>query len=153
MANTYTQLHIHIVFAVKYRACLIDKKWRDELYKYITGIIQKKEHKVIAINGMPDHIHIFIGMRPTSSLSDLVKDIKAYSSKWINEKGLVKGKFRWQSGFGAFSYSKSHLSKVALYIENQERHHEKKSMIDEYKDFLGKFEVDYNESYIFQEPV
>jgi len=153
MANTYTQLYIQIVFAVKYRACLIDRTWKIELYKYITGIIQRQQHKVIAINGMPDHIHIFIGMRPTSSLSDLVQDIKANSSKWINEKKLAKGKFKWQSGFGAFSYSKSHISKVALYIENQERHHEKKSMIDEYKDFLVKFEVDYNEVYIFQEPV
>jgi putative transposase len=153
MANTYTQLHIQIIFAVKYRACLIDKKWKNELYKYITGIIQRQQHKVIAINGMPDHLHILIGIRPTSSLSDLVQDIKANSSKWINEKAFVKGKFKWQSGFGAFSYSKSHISKVARYIENQESHHSKKSMIDEYKEFLAKFDVNYNDGYIFQEPV
>lgn len=151
MANTYTQLHIHIIFAVKYREGVIQQSWREELYKYIAGIIQAHNHKLIAINGMPDHIHILIGMRPTQSLSELLQDIKGSSSKWINEKKFVRGKFEWQEGYGAFSYGKSQLKTVIEYIENQEEHHKKRTFREEYIAFLEKFEVDYDEKYIFKE--
>ncbi|MBC7488007.1 MAG: IS200/IS605 family transposase [Cytophagaceae bacterium] len=153
MSDTYTQIHIQVVFAVKYRQCLIEKEWKSDLYDYITAIIHNNNHKVIAINGMPDHIHIFFGMRPAQSLSNLMQDIKASSSKWINEKQLTKRRFRWQAGYGAFSYSKSQLSKVAAYVDNQEEHHKEKSMLVEYREFLQKFEIDYNEAYIFHDPM
>ncbi len=123
MANTYTQIHIQVVFAVQNRESLIKDLWKDDLYKYITGIIQNNNHKVLQINGVADHIHILFGMRPTQSLSDLMKQVKQDSSKWINKQGLVNGKFSWQSGFGAFSYSKSEVPKIIRYIKNQEEHH------------------------------
>ena len=125
MANTYTQIHIQVVFAVQNRESLIKELWKDDLYKYITGIIQNNNHKVLQINGVADHIHILFGMRPTQSLSDLMKQVKQDSSKWINKQGLVNGKFSWQSGFGAFSYSKSEVPKIIRYIKNQEEHHRK----------------------------
>lgn len=150
MANTYTQIHIQAVFAIQNRACVIRKSWKDELYKYITGVIQNHGHKVLAINGMPDHIHILFGMRPTQSLSELMQDIKGDSSKWINEKGFVKGKFSWQGGYGAFSYSKSHVDNVIAYIRNQEEHHKRKTFMEEYYDFLEKFGVDFDERYVFK---
>ncbi len=150
MANTYTQIHIQSIFAVKNRSSLIQTEWKDELYKYITGIIQKHEHKLLAINGMPDHLHVFFGMRPAQSLSDLMQDIKGSSSKWINERGFVRGRFEWQAGYGAFSYSKSQVPNVISYIENQEIHHQKKTFLKEYVEFLKKFEVDYDERYLFQ---
>jgi len=150
MANTYTQIHIQAVFVVQNRDCVIHKSWKNELYKYITGIIQNHNHKVLAINGMPDHVHVLFGMRPTQSLSDLMQDIKGDSSKWINEKGYVKGKFSWQAGYGAFSYSKSHVENVIAYIQNQEIHHKKKTFMEEYIEFLEKFEVDYDERYVFK---
>lgn len=150
MANTYTQIHIQAVFCVQNRDCIINRLWKDELYKYITGIIQNNGHKVLEINGMPDHIHAFFGMRPTQSLSDLLQDIKGDSSKWINHRRFVKGHFSWQEGYGAFSYSKSHVESVIDYIKNQEIHHQKKTFIEEYQDFLEKFEVDYDERYIFR---
>jgi len=152
MANTYTQIHLQFVFAVKYRTCLISSSWKNELYKYITAIIQNNGHKLICINGIPDHIHILVGMKPTQSVSELLKDIKASSSKWINEKRLVKGKFEWQEGYGAFAYSKSYVNTVISYIQNQEEHHKKRSFREEYIDFLKKFEVDYDERYIFKDP-
>jgi len=150
MAKTYTQIHIHTIFAVKKRACLIQKEWKDELYKYITGIIQAQDHKLLAINGMPDHLHIFFGMRPVQSLSHLIEDIKGSSSKWINERNFNKDKFEWQEGYGAFSYSKSQVSKVIFYVQNQEVHHHKITFSEEYKKFLKKFEVDYDERYVFK---
>ncbi|MBA2330794.1 MAG: IS200/IS605 family transposase [Flavisolibacter sp.] len=150
MVNTYTQIHIQSIFAVKKRSSLIQTEWKDELYKYITGIIQKHEHKLLAINGMPDHLHVFFGMRPAQSLSDLMQDIKGSSSKWINERGFVRGRFEWQAGYGAFSYSKSQVPNVISYIENQEIHHQKKTFLKEYVEFLKKFEVDYDERYLFQ---
>jgi putative transposase len=153
MANTYTQIHLQFVFAVKYRAAVIDKSWKDELYKYITGIVQNNKHKMLCINGVADHIHIFIGMKPTQSISDLLQDIKGSSSKWINEKGFIKGKFEWQEGYGAFSYSMSHIQNVIRYIENQEEHHRKKSFLEEYIAFLDEFEIEYNERFIFHEPI
>jgi len=150
MANTYTQIHIHAVFTVQNRQSLIANEWKIELYKYITGVIQNRHHKLIAINGMPDHIHILIGMRPNQSLSDLMQDVKGSSSKWINEKRFVKGKFSWQEGYGAFSYSKSELNQVVDYISRQEEHHKQKTFLDEYKDFLDTFKIDYDEKYLFK---
>ena len=150
MSNTFTQIHIHTVFAVQNRLSLISKSWEDRLYKYITGILQNQNHKLITINGMPDHIHILFGMRPTQSLSNLMQDIKGDSSRWINKNQLVKGKFAWQEGYGAFSYSKSQLSSVANYIENQEEHHKKKTFIEEYKRILDDFNIEYDEKYIFK---
>jgi putative transposase len=150
MSNTYTQIHIHGVFAVQNRKCLVTDDWKDQLYKYITGIIQNNGHKLLIINGMPDHLHIFFGFRPSQSLSDLMQDIKGDSSRWINENRLVRGRFSWQEGYGAFSYSKSHVSRVIRYIQNQEMHHRKRSFIDEYIKMLDDFGVDYNERYIFK---
>lgn len=150
MPNTYTQIYIHTVFSVKNRESLINQRWKDELYKYITGIIQNHDHKLIAINGMPDHLHVFIGLKPDQSISDLMQDIKGGSSKWINEKGFVDGKFEWQSGYGAFSYSDSQVDNVVRYILTQEKHHTKKTFIEEYTDFLEKFKVPYDEKYIFK---
>jgi len=151
MANTYTQIHLHIIFAVKYRESIIRDSWKDELYRYITGIVQSNKHKMIAINGMPDHIHLLIGMRPTQSISELLQDIKGNSSKWINEKKFIKSRFEWQEGYGAFSYGKSQLKNVVTYIENQEEHHRKKTFREEYLDFLKVFEVDFDEKYIFKD--
>lgn len=128
MADTYSQIYIHIVFAVKGRANLISGKWEDELYKYITGIITNDGQKLIAINGMPDHIHILLGLKPTIALSDLVRDIKASSSKFINAQKWIAGKFEWQHGFGAFSYSHSQLTSVINYIQNQEEHIKKEHL-------------------------
>jgi REP element-mobilizing transposase RayT len=153
MANTYTQIHIQFVFAVKYRDGLIHLSFKDELYQYIAGIIKNHNHKLLAINGMPDHIHILVGMRPTQSISDLMQDIKGSSSKWINEKKFLKVKFEWQEGYGAFSYSKSEVKTVVNYIKNQETHHTVKSFNQEYLAFLAEFEVEYDECYIFKEPI
>jgi putative transposase len=152
MPNTYHQIHIQAIFAVKKRTGLIQKEWKDELYKYITGTIQTHDHKLLAINGMPDHLHIFFGIRPTQSLSDLMQDVKGNSSKWINEKKFIREKFEWQGGYGAFSYSKSQASKVISYVQNQETHHRKVFFLDEYKMFLKKFEMDYDDRYIFKMP-
>ncbi|MCI4444002.1 MAG: IS200/IS605 family transposase [Lentimicrobium sp.] len=151
MANTYTQIHVQFVFAVKYRNGLIQPSIKAELYQYISGILKPHNHKLLAINGMPDHIHIFIGMRPTQSISDLMQDIKGNSSKWINEKNFLKIKFEWQEGYGAFSYSKSHVNNVIDYIKNQEEHHKKESFRDEYLKFLKAFEIEYDERYIFKD--
>ena len=150
MSNTYTQIHIQTIFAVQNRSCLIGNKWQEELYKYMTGIIQNHQHKVLAIGGISDHIHIFIGMRPTQSISDLMQDVKGNSSKWINEKGFLQGHFSWQTGYGAFSYSRSHVSKVIDYINNQAEHHHKVTFIEEYISLLKKFEVSYNSEYLFK---
>lgn len=151
MANTYTQIHIQVVFTVQNRDCIIQETWKDELYKYISGIIHNHSHKVLAINGMPDHVHILIGMRPTQSLSDLMQDVKGDSSKWINQKRFTKGKFSWQEGFGAFSYGKSQVNQVIDYIKNQQEHHKKWSFLEEYRTLLEKFEVDFDQRYIFKE--
>jgi REP element-mobilizing transposase RayT len=146
---TFSQVYIQIVFAVKGRKNLITSIWEDELYMYITGVVQNKNQKVLAINGMPDHIHLLIGMRPSCCLSDLVREIKKSSNAFINEKKFVDEKFEWQSGFGAFSYSHSALNNVIAYINNQKTHHKKKSFENEYKDFLTKFKIDYKEEYLF----
>ena len=152
MPNTYTQIHIQAIFAVKRRVALIQPTWENRLYKYITGIIQKNEHKLLAINGMPDHVHVFFGMRPDQSLSDLMQDIKGSSSGWINENKFLKSHFEWQSGYGAFSYSKSEIPNVIAYIRNQKIHHGRVKFLDEYIQFLKDFEIDYDERYIFKEP-
>jgi REP element-mobilizing transposase RayT len=149
MPNTYTQIYIQIVFTVKGRQNLIKSKNREELHKYITGIVTNRGQKLISIFAMPDHVHLFVGIKPTISISDLVRDIKAASSKFINENHWIQGKFRWQEGFGAFSYSKSHIGNVVRYIENQEAHHKKQTFREEYLDFLKKFEVEYDERYLF----
>lgn len=149
MANTYTQIHIQAVFVVQHRNYLIHPEWQDELYKYITGIVQNYDHKLLAINGMPDHIHVFFGMRPTQSIADLLQEIKSSSSQWINEKNLVNGKFSWQKGYGAFSYSKSAVDNVINYIRRQKEHHKKMTFHDEYIKFLKEFEIDYDDRYIF----
>ena len=151
MANTYTQIYIQTVFAVENRTSLIHKEWKEELHKYITAIIQDNSHKLIAINSVPDHVHIFIGMKPDQSVSNLLKNIKESSSRWINKKGVVRGKFRWQSGFGAFSYAHSQINSVVKYIKNQEEHHKKKTFRQEYSEFLKKYDVPYDERYIFKE--
>lgn len=151
MANTFTQLHIQLIFAVQNRTSLIDKFWKDRLYAYMTGIIQNNGHKLLIINGMPDHVHILIGFRTTQALSELVQVVKRDSSKWINENKLARGKFSWQEGFGAFSYSHSHLQNVIEYIKNQEEHHRKLDFLEEYKAFLEKFEIEFDEKYIFKE--
>ena len=151
MANTYTQIHVQFVFAVKFRNGLIHASFKEELYQYISGIIKANNHKLLAINGMPDHLHIFIGMRPTQSISDLLQDIKGSSSKWINEKKFLKVKFEWQEGYGAFSYFKSHVNRVINYIHNQENHHKKESFNEEYLRFLNDLEIDYDERYIFKD--
>jgi putative transposase len=150
MSSTFSQIYIQIVFAVKGREWLIDIKWEEELYKYISGIIKNKDQKLIAINGMPDHIHILIGMKPSCCLSDLVREIKKSSTNFINENKLVKGKFSWQEGFGAFSYSHSSMDAVAKYIMNQKAHHIKRTFKDEYLELLNKFEIEYKPEYTFE---
>jgi len=150
MANTYTQIYIHTVFSVQNRISLIQPQWQEELFKYITGIVQNNGHKMIAINGMPDHLHLFFGMKPNQSLSELIQDIKGDSSKWIHEKGFVKGHFEWQAGFGGFSYSISQIDTVVKYIRNQAKHHKRKTFVEEYLDFLEKFQVPFDERYIFK---
>ncbi|GAB62739.1 transposase [Candidatus Jettenia caeni] len=150
MAGTFSQIYIQVVFTVKGWENLIGKEWKDELHKYIAGIIKGREQKPIIVNGMPDHIHAFVGLRPAMAISDLVRDIKNNSSNFINEKKLVKGKFSWQEGYGAFSYSHSHIQNVYDYILNQEEHHRKKTFREEYIDFLKKFEIEYNEKYLFE---
>ena len=150
MANTYTQLHIQTVFAVQNRNCVIQSAWSSELYKYMTGIVQNHGHKLLAINSMPDHIHILFGMRPSQSLSDLLQDIKGSSSKWINDKGFVRGRFSWQEGYGAFSYSKSQVPRVIQYIKNQQEHHRKKTFAEEYQEFLEEFGIDFDDRYVFK---
>ena len=149
MADTYTQLYIHLIFAVKGRQSIIPKQHKEELHKYITGIIDSKNQKVIQINSMPDHVHILVGITPDIAVSDLVRDIKANSSKFINRKRWVAGKFEWQEGFAAFSYAHSQLNTVARYIRNQETHHARQTFREEYIAFLKRFDVPYNPKYVF----
>ena len=149
MAGTYSQIYLQVVFAVKGRENLISQKWRDELFKYIAGIIKNKEQKPIIVNGMRDHIHLFIGLRPSMAISDLVRDIKNNSSNFINEKRWVMGRFSWQEGYGVFSYSHSQIETVYNYILNQEEHHRKKTFREEYIDFMERYGIEYNEKYLF----
>ena len=150
MSSTFSQIYIQVVFAVKSRQSLINSSWEEELYKYITGIVSNKGQKLIAINGVSDHIHILIGLKPACRLSDLVREIKKSSNSFINEKKFSKYKFEWQEGYGAFSYSHSALDNVIAYINNQKEHHRKKTFKEEYVDFLKKFQVDYKDEYLFK---
>ncbi len=150
MPNTYTQLYIQFVFAVKHRQALINTSWKNELFKYITGIVQNKGSKMLAINGMADHIHVFIGYKPSISIPDLVKDIKLATNDWINKNHLTNQKFAWQEGYGAFSYSRTQIKNVCDYIENQEQHHSKQTFKEEYVSFLKKFEIEYDDKYLFE---
>ena len=149
MANTFTQIYIHIVFAVQGRQNLIPKEHKEELHRYTTGIITNKGQKLLAINAMPDHVHVLVGLRPDKSVSDLIRDIKANSSSFITEKKLVKGKFRWQEGYGAFSYSHSQLTTVINYVRNQEKHHSKRTFKQEYLEMLEKFNIEHDNKYLF----
>ena len=150
MANTFSQIYIHIVFSVKGRENLIKSSFRDELQKYISGIIKNLNQKLYAIYIMPDHVHLFVSINPSFAISDLVREIKANSSKFINEKGWIRGKFNWQDGYGAFSYSKSQANNVINYINNQEKHHKSVSFKEEYIDLLKKFEIQFEEKYLFE---
>ena len=150
MPNTYSQIYIQIVFAVKGRECFIKEPFRGKLQKYMTGIITNKKQKLYSIYCMPDHTHIFVSIKPDISISDLTRDIKANSSSFVKEKKLVNSSFSWQEGFGAFSYSKSQAQTVNNYIINQPGHHSKKTFREEYMEFLNKFEVDYDEKYLFE---
>ena len=149
MANTYTQLYIHCVFEVKYRAEILDADWDQRLRLYISAIVQNNGHKMIAINNMPDHLHFFVGLNPNQSISDMLRLAKGNSSEWINKQGFTKRKFYWQEGYGAFSHSKSQINSVVQYISKQQDHHKKISFLDEYKKMLDNFDVAYDERYIF----
>ena len=148
--STYSQIYIQIVFAVQGRQILIHDNWEARLHKYITGIVQQKGQKVISINGVPDHIHFLIGMKPSCPLSDPVREIKKSSNEFINENKFTRLSFKWQEGFGAFSYGHSHLNQLANYISNQKEHHKKKTFKEEYVEFLKKFNVEYNDQYLFE---
>lgn len=149
--GTFTQIHIHIVFSVRNRQSLISNSWKDELYMYITGIVKQNKHKLLAINGMPDHLHILVGLATTQSISDLIQDIKGSSSKWINLNDKTKERFSWQEGYGAFAISKKAVPNVAAYIGNQEKHHSKTKFIDEFKEMLNENDVDFDERFIFNQ--
>ena len=152
MANTFTQIHLQVIIAVKFRMGLISSDWESRLFDYLIAIIHNHGHKVLAINGMPDHVHILFGFRPNQSLSKLIQLLKASSSKWINEEKLTKYKFAWQEGYGAFSYTKSDVPKVVKYIIQQKEHHRKSSFLEEYRKILDNLEFEYNPVYIFKEP-
>ncbi len=150
MAGTFSQIYIQAVFAVKGRENLLQKQWRDEVFKYMAGIIKGKNQKPIIVNGVADHVHLFIGLKPVMALSDLIREVKNNTTNFINEKKFVKGKFSWQEGYGAFSYSHSQLDTVYQYILNQEEHHRKKTFREEYIDFLQKFKIEHDEKYLFE---
>jgi REP-associated tyrosine transposase len=152
MANTYTQIHIQAVFAVQNRQALIKTEWEEDLYKYITGIVKNNGHKLLQINGMPDHLHLLLGLRPDQSLSDLMKQVKQNSSAWINKNKFANHKFSWQAGYGAFSYAKSDVARVIKYIQEQKSHHEKVTFIEEYTELLEAFDIDFDNQYIFTAP-
>lgn len=150
MPNTYSQIFIQIVFTVQGRHNIIPKRNREELHKYITGIVQKRDHKMLSVFCMPDHVHLLIGLRPSAAIADLVRDIKSASSGFINEQKWIVGKFSWQEGYGAFSYSRNQVDNVIHYIQNQENHHKKETFREEYIRFLKEFEVEYTEKYLFE---
>jgi putative transposase len=150
MANTYSQIYIQTVFAVSNRMSLITPEFKEDLHKYITGIVTNQGQKLISINGMPDHLHILIGLKPSMALADLVRDIKADSSTHINKNRWVRGKFSWQEGYGAFSYGHSQLDTIIRYIQNQEKHHRRRSFKEEYLAWLKKYEIQFEEKYVFE---
>jgi len=147
--GTFTQLYTHLVFAVKYRERLLTEEIQDEVFSYISGIVTNRKHKSIIINGMPDHIHLLIGLNPNDKISDVVGCIKRDSSAFINQKGWFRGKFHWQDGYGAFSYGRSQLDRIYKYIANQKVHHQKRTFRQEYTELLKKFEIEYDEKYLF----
>ncbi len=150
MANTYSQVYLQFVFAVKGRQSLINPKYNVELQKYITGIVQNRKQKMLAINNVTDHLHMLVGFGTTISMSDFMEEVKSISSKFINEKGWVHGKFEWQRGYGVFSYSRSQIDNVIHYIQNQQEHHKQKSFKEEYLEFLRKFEIEFDDRYLFE---
>ena len=149
MAGTFSQIYIQIVFAVNGRSNLLQEPWRDEVFKYMAGIIKGKNQKPIIVNGVSNHVHLFVGLKPSMSVSDLVRDVKNNSTNFINDRKWISGKFSWQEGFGSFSYSHSQIDQVYQYILNQKEHHRKKTFKEEYLDFLRKFEIEYDEKYLF----
>ncbi|HEY4197027.1 MAG TPA: IS200/IS605 family transposase [Mucilaginibacter sp.] len=151
MSNTYTQLYIHFVFAVKYREAVIQEEWENRLQKYITGVVQNNGHKLLAINTMPDHLHLFIGLNPKQSISELMKLVKGDSSEFVNKEAFTKRKFYWQEGYGAFSNSRSQIDSVVKYILNQKEHHAKQTFREEYLEMLKRYKIDYDEKYIFHD--
>lgn len=150
MANTYTQINVHVIFSVKGRGNLLVAQFRNELFKYISGILNNTKQFSLAVNGYTDHVHLFFEMHPTTALSDIIRVVKTNSSKWINENKYVNGKFRWQEGYGAFSYSRSQRNDVIKYIRNQEIHHRTRTFKDEYLELLKKFEIDFDDHYVFE---
>ena len=150
MANTFSRIYIQTVFAVSGRMSLITNDYKEELYRYITGIVRNQGQKLLQINGMPDHVHILIGLRPAMAIAELVRDIKSDSSDWINRRRLTRGKFAWQEGYGAFSYGHSQLDMIIRYLQNQERHHQRRSFREEYVALLKKFEIEFKEEYVFE---
>ena len=150
MANTFSQIYIQTVFAVSNRQSLIKPEFKEELCKYVSGIVRNQGQKLIAINGVADHIHILIGLRPAMALADLVREIKADSSNFINKERFVHGRFSWQEGYGAFSYGHSQLDTIIRYIQNQEKHHSRRSFRDEYLTLLRKFDIAFEEKYVFE---
>ena len=149
MANTFSQIYLQFVFAVKHRQCLITREHKEELHKYITGLVQNRDAKMLAIHCMPDHIHLFAGIKPVVFIPDFVKEIKVESNEFINSKNWVNKKFNWQEGYGVFSYSHSHIDAVVKYVLNQEKHHQKKTFKQEYHQLLEKFEIPFEEKYLF----
>ncbi len=151
MGNTYSKIHLQFIFAVKNRNSLINKKWSDQLYKYITGIIYNNGHKLLAINGVSNHIHIFIGYNENQLIPELMQDVKGCSSKWVNSNNFLNGKFNWQEGYGVFSYSHSQINQVIKYIMNQEQHHKKKTFQDKYIEFSKRYNVPFDKRYILKD--
>ncbi len=150
MANTFYQIYLQFVFAVKGRQSLIAKEHKEELHKYITGLVQNRKAKMLAVNCMPDHTHLFVGFKPTVLIADFVKEVKVESNEFITNKKWIKGKFNWQEGYGVFSYSHSHIDRVIKYVLNQEKHHQKKTFRQEYHELLEKFEIPFEEKYLFE---
>ena len=149
MPNTFSQIYLQFVFAVQHRQCVIPSAHKEEIHKYITALVQNRKSKMLAINSMPDHIHIFVGFKPNVLISDFVKEIKVESNNFINNKDWIKGKFSWQEGYGVFSYSHSQIGSVIRYVQNQEKHHQKKTFRQEYLEFLEKFDLPFDEKYLF----
>ena len=149
MANTFSQIYLQFVFAVQKRRYLIPREHKEELHKYMTGLVQNRKAKMIAVHCMPDHTHLFVGFKPSVLISDFVKEIKVGSNSFINQKGWMDSKFKWQTGYGVFSYSQSQIDRVAKYVLNQEQHHKKRTFRDEYLDLLQKFDIPFDEKYLF----
>ncbi len=149
MSGSFSQIYLQIIFAVKNRQNLLHESWRQEIFKYMAGIIKEKKQKPIIVNGVSDHVHLFVGLKPSMCISDLVRDIKSNTTNFINEKKILRNKFSWQEGYGVFSYAHSQINTVYHYVENQKEHHRKKSFREEYIDFLEKFQIEYKEKYLF----